>query len=206
LEGIVPNDKLVPNQAPSIPEDILRIFGDPPLLSTENRELYLTLLCMVAQELRPRNIIEWLSLKDVVDLSWEIRRLRRFKALSIEEGRRSRFEPPFRPKPLSEGDLLFSSILGPPPTPPSEADIRRENRQRARRNARLQTEIGSTIVFEETITMYERIDRLLVSAELRRSALLHDMKFYREDLAHLLKDSSTKIIDGEFTETAVPSA
>jgi hypothetical protein len=101
LEGIVPNDKLVPNQAPSIPEDILRIFGDPPLLSTENRELYFTLLCMVAQELRPRNIIEWLSLKDLVDLSWEIRRLRRFKALSIEKGRQGRLESTREPKRVS---------------------------------------------------------------------------------------------------------
>jgi hypothetical protein len=210
----MPSDKLVPRQAPPIPEDILRIFGDPPLLSTEDPELYSSLLCRVAQEVRPQNIIEWLWAKDIVDLSWEIRRLRRVKPILIERERQSRLAPPpppTPPRPPTEAELAFASLLGqpPPPPPPSEADIRRETRRRARHRARsrayLSSEIGSATILSDVMGDYERIDRLLVSAELRRNALLRDIKFYREGLAHLLHDSSAKIIDGEYTENGISS-
>jgi hypothetical protein len=198
----------VPRQAPSIPEDILRIFGDPPLLSTEDSELYSSLLCRVAQEVGPQNIIEWLWAKDIVDLSWEIRRLRRVKPILIERERQSRLAPPPPSTPPTEAELAFASLLGQPP-PPSEADIRCETRRRARHRARsrayLSLEIGSATILSDVIGDYERIDRLLVSAELRRNALLRDIKFYREGLAHLLHDSSAKIIDGEYTENGISS-
>ncbi len=114
---------LVPQAATPIPGDIFSLFGDPPVLSTENRKIYSDLLCKVAQAVKPKNIIEWMWIKDIVDLSWEIRRLRRYKAQLIEIERRSRLDvieineetatlpPEQRPKPFLE---LF------PPSPPSK--------------------------------------------------------------------------------------
>ncbi len=102
---------LVPQAATPIPGDIFSLFGDPPVLSTENRKIYSDLLCKVAQAVKPKNIIEWMWIKDIVDLSWEIRRLRRYKAQLIEIERRSRLDvieineetatlpPEQRPKP-----------------------------------------------------------------------------------------------------------
>ena len=200
------NDNLVPQTAPSIPEDILRMFGAPPLLSTEDPELYFLLLRTIAQEVSPKNAIEWFWVKDIVDLTWEIQRLRRFRTVLIEIERQACFEPPPPPwTPPSEQDLQFPLLLrGQPPTPPTEAGIRRARRWRARRNAELQTEIGSAKIFQGLIEKYEKIDRLLVSAELRRSTLLRDIKFYRHDLAELLEECSDKIIDGEYTKTETP--
>jgi hypothetical protein len=88
------NDNLVFQGAASIPDDILRMFGDPPLLSTEDPQLYSLLLCTIAQEVCPRNAIEWFWVKDIVDLTWEIQRLRRFRTVLIEIERQARFEPP----------------------------------------------------------------------------------------------------------------
>ena len=43
-----------------------------------------------AECVEPRNVMEWLWIKDIVDLSWEIARLRRYRALLIESKRESK--------------------------------------------------------------------------------------------------------------------
>src|SRR5215831_4959383 len=74
----------------SVPPDIQALFGDPPLLSTEDPNLYWDMLDRFAEFVEPKNIIEWLWVKDIVDLCWEIARLRRYRALLIERERESK--------------------------------------------------------------------------------------------------------------------
>ena len=125
----------------------------------------------------------------------------------MEIERRSRFQAPLRWRPPSEPseDDPLGLILGPPPKPPTKAEIRRANRWRARGNAELRTETGSAKVFNGLIETYEKIDRLLISVELRRNALLRDIKFYRQGFAHVLDECSEKIIDGECTKPDLSS-
>jgi hypothetical protein len=52
----------------SVPPDIEALFGDPPLLSTEDPALYRDMRHRFAECVAPRNIIEWLWVKDIVDL------------------------------------------------------------------------------------------------------------------------------------------
>src|SRR5262245_43720448 len=73
-----------------VPADIEALFGDPPLLSTEDPARYRDMLDRFAESIAPKNIIEWLWVKDVADLSWEIPRLRRYRALFIERERESK--------------------------------------------------------------------------------------------------------------------
>ncbi len=193
---------LVPQAATPIPGDILSLFGDPPVLSTEDRKIYSDLFCRVAQAVKPKNMIEWIWIKDIVDLSWDIRRLRRYKAQLIEIERRSRLDvieldeetakltPEQRPRPFPQ---LF------PPSSPSKVYKQHQERKKTE----LHAERGSVMAFLAVIPNYERIDRLLVSAELRRNAVLRDIQFYRESLAHLLRDSTDKIIDAEYEEAPV---
>ena len=194
---------LVPQAATPIPEDILSLFGDPPVLSTENRKIYSDLLCRVAQAVKPKNMIEWMLIKDIVDLSWEIQRLRRYKSQLIERARRSSLDaieideetaklpPDQQPKPFP---MLLPELF--PPRPPSKVYKQHQKRKKTE----LHGERGSAIAFLAVIENYERIDSLLVSAELRRSAVLRDIQFYRESLAHLLRDASDRIIDAEYEE------
>src|SRR5215813_13635741 len=74
----------------SVPPDIQALFGNPPLLSTEDPALYRDMRDRFAESVAPRNTIEWLWVKDIVDLSWEIARLRRYRALLIERERESK--------------------------------------------------------------------------------------------------------------------
>jgi len=141
---------LVPQAATPIPEDILSLFGDPPVLSTENRKIYSDLLCRVAQAVKPKNMIEWMLIKDIVDLSWEIQRLRRYKSQLIERARRSSLDaieideetaklpPDQQPKPFP---MLLPELF--PPRPPSKVYKQHQKRKKTE----LHAERGSAMAF-----------------------------------------------------------
>jgi hypothetical protein len=56
-----------------------RILGPPSLLLSENPAMYAELLARVRAAVNPRNIIEEILIRDMVDHSWEILRWRRVK-------------------------------------------------------------------------------------------------------------------------------
>jgi hypothetical protein len=66
-----------PNLGRLVPADIAQIFGDPPVLSFEDRQAYDQLVAQLALEWKPRNITEWMFVRDIADISWEIFRHRR---------------------------------------------------------------------------------------------------------------------------------
>ena len=47
------------------------------MLSTENRQAYDALMTQLTLEWKPRNITEWMFVRDITDISWEIFRHRR---------------------------------------------------------------------------------------------------------------------------------
>jgi hypothetical protein len=67
----------------------LELFGPPPLLDGESQEVYDTLLARVTGTVNPKDIIEEIWVHDIVNLVWEILRLRRLKValLSSSVGR-----------------------------------------------------------------------------------------------------------------------
>jgi hypothetical protein len=70
--------------APAMPD----LFGKPPLLASEDANLYDAILSRAVVAARPRDPFEWMLLKDYVDLSWEIFRLRRAKNGFVDSNRR----------------------------------------------------------------------------------------------------------------------
>jgi hypothetical protein len=177
-----------------VPPDIEALFGVPPLLSTEDPRLYWEMLDRFAESVAPRNTIEWLWVKDIVDLSWEIARLRRYRALLIERKRDNKNAAIEYAREHADERGLFSLD---PPTP-AQID--------ARRNApRLDTEADSaSLLMSEYLDMYETIDKLLMSAELRRDRILRELDFRRERIAPLLRKKSDELIDA--SADAVPLA
>ena len=78
-----------PTDGGTIAASHLEIFGPPPLLDGESLEVYDTLLARVTGTVNPKDIIEEIWVHDIVDLVWEILRLRRLKValLSSSVGR-----------------------------------------------------------------------------------------------------------------------
>jgi len=173
-----------------VPADIEALFGDPPLLSTEDPNLYWDMFDRFAEFVDPKNIIEWLWLKDIVDLCWEIARLRRYRALLIErerEGKNADIGYAREHRELS----LFDRLKRPQIEAPRNAP-------------RLDTEADSASLLIYYLRQYETIDKLLTSAELRRDRILRELDFRRERIALLLRKISDEVIDA--SADAVPLA
>ena len=176
-----------------VPADIEALFGDPPLLSTEDPNLYWDMFDRFAEFVDPKNIIEWLWLKDIVDLSWEIARLRRYRALLIERERESK---------NAEIDYAREH---PGDRNPSWLDrLKRPQIEELRNAPRLDTEADSASLLIYYLRQYETIDKLLTSAELRRDRILRELDFRRERIAPLLRKISDEVIDA--SADAVPVA
>jgi hypothetical protein len=61
------------------PKELLRFLEDPPLVGDEKPEDYNTLFSAIVVAAEPADGIDWLYIKDIVDLTWEIRRERAIK-------------------------------------------------------------------------------------------------------------------------------
>jgi hypothetical protein len=67
----------------AVPSEIAVFFEKPPILISENLSEYEALFASLVNAVGPHNAFEWLLFKDLVDLSWEIRRLGKSKAAII---------------------------------------------------------------------------------------------------------------------------
>lgn len=63
--------------APNAGVERFSFYGPPPLLDGENAAGYDALLAAVSGEVKPQDIFEELWVRDIVDLTWQVLRLRR---------------------------------------------------------------------------------------------------------------------------------
>jgi hypothetical protein len=77
----------VANPTPSVPEHVRPLLGPSWLIEGEDPKLYEELLGRVGAAVQPADIIDWLLLKDVVALTWEIQRSRRHRETIVRMGR-----------------------------------------------------------------------------------------------------------------------
>jgi hypothetical protein len=66
------------NRSASNARALTALFGEPPVLAGENKRGYDDLLARVTKCVKPKDILEKIWVRDVVDLTWEIFRWRRF--------------------------------------------------------------------------------------------------------------------------------
>ena len=64
---------------PALPGAVMRVLAQRPLVAGETVADYDDLFGRVAAAVAPADAIEWIWVKDVVDLVWEARRLRRMR-------------------------------------------------------------------------------------------------------------------------------
>lgn len=88
------NDEKVPivTERPQDP-----LFGPPPLLEGEDPAAYDQLHTRITESVKPKDVLEEMWVRDVVDLTWHILRLRRLKAAFLSsvqyQGLREILEP-----------------------------------------------------------------------------------------------------------------
>src|SRR4051812_31895280 len=77
-------------QRKPLPPEIIELMGKPPILSTEDEEVYYGIMERLSEDLATSDMIGWMLVQDLVDARIEIGRCRRFKAAIVEHGFRLR--------------------------------------------------------------------------------------------------------------------
>lgn len=72
-----------------VPAEIRELLGPPPLTSSENVTAYERMFSRVALAIGPGDFIEWTWVRELVDLGWEIARVRRAKAVRLAMARKA---------------------------------------------------------------------------------------------------------------------
>ena len=206
-----------PDDAPSAIEgtDVQALLGRPPMLFGEDERAYAELLARVQGAVRPKDILEEFWVRDVVDLLWETLRLRHMKASLVTVATRDALAEILAPivNGVGSGDAdAFALDLVLRETPAQKLATgwyRREGKaveevEKILRGADLSVDVVTAVALRRSLDDVERIERMIVSAEARRSAVLREVARHRAAFAEDLRRSSGSVRDAEFTEVGRP--
>lgn len=177
--------------APRSGEPILDIiFGPPSLLEGEDPDAYEALLAQVDGAVKPQDIVEQIWVRDFVDITWEIMRLRRLRARLIVSGYGTAIRGILEPQ---YGHSRASDI--------SKSWLCDEDDTRQKFQATLK-ELGLTMddvharALACMIKTIGRVDHMIESAEHRRRLVFAEIGRRRETLARHLREQA-KTIDAQ---------
>jgi hypothetical protein len=202
-----------------LPTELAKLFGDPPLVGNEAREDYNKFFEAIADAVNPADAIAWLYVRDITDLSWEIKRERNLKRLVLAHAYRGKVRACLTPQLPRTGILTgILQVWGEQEvdaeTERSRSEVNKKVDQwdsdpRARR--RIDNELAeqgydAEYILREALNdvadLIDAIDRRIASYELRRMAALRATEHYSETLAQRLRDASSRVIDTQFTQAA----
>ena len=157
------------------------LLGAPPLIKGENARGYGALLARICDTLRPSDSLEEIWIRDVVDLVWETFRLRRMKASLMTDATHQQIRYALKEE-YADADEVAQKW-------PAGDAAATENLEAALLGAGLSMDTVIARAMEYKIEKMERLDRMLVSAEARRSAALRELDCHRAPLAQKLRRS-----------------
>jgi hypothetical protein len=222
----IPSPATAPDAAPPAPPALaaaaqppvrMAFFGPPPLLEGEDTGAYGDLLARVSAAIRPADILEEIWLRDFLDLAWETLRWRRLKAALVNGAAAQGLAAVLHPLVAvhaatsdqngAEPGSALASAYG-----LAERWATREHEAVAEVDALL---AGAGLTIEAALARalasrldhVERIDRMIVSAEARRNAVLREIEHHRTTLGQELRRLVPEAEDAEFEVVeAAPAA
>lgn len=157
----------------SAPQSLL---GRASLLASESAEAYDDLTAQCAAAVDPQDMVEWLMVRDYVDLSWEILRLRRMKQHIITVA---------SPDAVSyiAGELADTRERSEASAAAVQAWIKGGAAQQALRRDLARRDVSQdtieTHAFLRELNSIGSIERILAEKERMRRAVLRDLEIYR---------------------------
>jgi hypothetical protein len=176
----------------------LALLPKLPLLITESADEFDALRDAFEREIKPRGIIEQVYVHDICAIVWEILRLRRCKVIIINSAFRSALEN------------LLVQLRQPGQQDFQARDPARELAHAWFTDKEAQKQVSETLsrfdldesaieaeAIRKSSSDLELLDRMLASLETRRNKALGCVAEYRASLAHQLRESADRIIDGK---------
>ena len=193
-----------------VPVEIRDVLGEPPLLATEDPNQYDALLRGFARDITPSGFIEWLWVKDIADITWDIIRYRHIKASYVDGCFRSALERQLdlalqREKRAAHPDesALYFDVVRMLDEPNKLANDfiananTKEKRDKWLKAHGVNVESITTTSIDAAVDKLEVIERLLASVEHRRNNALQEIERRRNALGRALRQTSDQIIEGE---------
>lgn len=174
------------------------LLGPAPLLAGEDATAYESLLSHCRRAVRPKDFVEEIWVRDIVDLQWEAMRCRRMVLELMRSKARDGLDQVLRPyldqpmrsqlvKRWAAGDREAIRIV--------DGHLKRVGLEK-----RVISEQTALLQLDEL----ERLERMIAQAEGRRNAILREIERHRAAVAQRLAQATREIKDAEFTEIAPP--
>ncbi len=193
-------------QVPSVPkltgEDVLdRVIAisPAPLLPGEAAADYVGVAERIVAVAQPTDAIEEFLTRDVIDLTWEILRLRRLKVgllrASMGDGVRKVIQ---RITSDERMDIFATQNLAANWAGGDKSAQKEVASALQKAQLTMQDVIGETLAIK--IDYFERIDRMLASSEARRNSALREIDRHREALGAAVRRAVDKVEDVQFRD------
>jgi hypothetical protein len=173
-------------------------FGPPPLIEGDDRAAYDELLAQISAAVKPADILEDIWVRDIVDLVWEIFRLRRLKvnlmAATASKGLQNRLKP----FSFEEWRDLVEAWAARKPDA-----IARVNHLLA--SAGLTMDAFMLQSFCDNLAAIECIERMTAKAEARRNDALFEIERHRSTFAFTLR-RTVQQVEAEYQAGGANSA
>jgi hypothetical protein len=174
-----------------------------PLLPGEKESDYASLAARIVAVAQPRDFIEELLTNDVIDLSWEILRLRRLKAGMLRGAAREGVRRTLTTIDYSPGvfggrdrDGFAAKWAG--------GDAAKHNelpKILARANLTMDDVMAEAL--SGCIDSFERLDRMLASAEARRNNALREIERHRAAFGAAVRQAVEEVQDAEYRDVEI---
>ncbi len=174
-------------------DDFETLFGKPALLPGEDAEAFAALRQYLFETVKPADFIETMAINDLLNLTWETRRLRRLRAKMLETSDHEGLQQ-------IVGTLLNSRY--------DAAELTRDWALGGRKASGNLAEIMKAVNIDRDaiqaqtlaakLNTYEAIDRMIERADARRIVIMRELDRHREALARRIKDAVAEIEDATF--------
>jgi len=187
--NLVPDSVIASAEPSATAEPLLTL-----LLENEDTAAYEEIFTRISAVVKPADFLEEIWVRDVVALVWEAFRLRRLKTCLLETA---------APHGLAR---VFSSFLPDATAEEIATGWAGRDGERVKQVEGLLDQTGLTMehIIAETLAYriddIERIDRMIASAEQRRSAMLREVDRHRASLAARLRLASDEVVQAEFED------
>ena len=177
----------------------MSLIAPAPLLPGEKPADYADVAVRIVKAAKPKDAIEELLVRDVIDLTWEVFRLRRARAgvlvASMSDGVQKVLDGLGHGRDEGYG---YTNRLG-QGWRAGDKDARKEV-EAALKRAGLTIDAVTAKTVETKIDSFERLDRMLASAEARRNNALREIDRHRNVLVTQVRRSNEPIEDAEIRE------